>query len=111
MIGKIIKDLRAQKDITQETLGKAIGVTTSMIGMYETGARKPSFEVLNKIADYFGVSTDYLLGRNDLINQSTDNIPAGIYLRLAKEAEEMQLPEKDVQLILEMFKRFKKANE
>jgi len=58
-----IKQLRAEKKKTQEELGKIIGVTTSMIGMYEMGVRRPSYEVLIKLADYFGVTTDYLLGR------------------------------------------------
>lgn len=62
MIGRKIKELRLKKGITQEKLAKVLGVTTSMVGMYETGARKPSYEVLNKIARYFNVTTDYLLG-------------------------------------------------
>jgi len=61
MISKTIKDLRAKKNVTQEELGKAIGLTTSMIGMYETEARKPSLDVIKKLADYFNVSTDYIL--------------------------------------------------
>jgi SOS-response transcriptional repressor LexA/DNA-binding XRE family transcriptional regulator len=61
MIGKIIKRLREKHGVTQEVLGKAIGLTTSMIGMYETSARKPSYESLTKIADYFHVSADYML--------------------------------------------------
>lgn len=80
MIGKSIKELRSKRNITQEELAKVIGVTTSMVGMYETGARKPSFEVLNKIADYFNVSTDYLLGREhkgmEVLNESTKDLPA-----------------------------------
>jgi len=114
LIGSKIKELRAKKRITQEELGKIAGVTTSMIGMYEIGARKPSFEVIERIADYFNVTVDYLLGREGNTNEkpsTSNNIPSGIYLRLAKEAEEMQLPEEDIQLIFEMFKRFKKSNE
>ena len=64
MLGNILKKLRKEKGITQEELGKILGVTTSMVGMYETNARKPSYEVLLKMADYFGVSTDYLLGKS-----------------------------------------------
>ncbi|EHQ92188.1 helix-turn-helix domain-containing protein [Desulfosporosinus youngiae] len=63
MIGSRLKELRAKKQITQEELGKIAGVTTSMIGMYEIDARKPSFEVIEKIADYFNVTVDYILGR------------------------------------------------
>lgn len=69
MLGKIIKQLRAQNGITQEELGKILSVTTSMVGMYETNARKPSYDVLNKIADYFDVTIDYLLGRTTNPNE------------------------------------------
>ncbi|AJA42554.1 XRE family transcriptional regulator [Clostridium tetani] len=61
MLGKKIKSLRKDNKITQEELAIKIGVSTSMVGMYETDARKPSYEVLIKIADYFKVSLDYLL--------------------------------------------------
>ncbi|GEM_PF-813796 len=64
MLHKKIKELRARKGLTQEALGKIVGVSTSMIGMYETGARNPSYEVLLKIADCFNVSTDFLLGND-----------------------------------------------
>ncbi len=62
MIGKRIKELRGNQNITQEELSKRLGVSTSMVGMYETEARNPSYEVLLRIADYFNVSTDYILG-------------------------------------------------
>lgn len=68
MIGARIKELRREKQLTQEALGKSVGVSTSMIGMYETDARQPSYEVLKKMADFFGVSTDYLLGVSDIRN-------------------------------------------
>ncbi|WP_317817838.1 helix-turn-helix domain-containing protein [Clostridium tetani] len=61
LLGKKIKSLRKDNKITQEELAIKIGVSTSMVGMYETDARKPSYEVLIKIADYFKVSLDYLL--------------------------------------------------
>ncbi|KEI81184.1 helix-turn-helix domain-containing protein [Clostridium botulinum] len=65
MLNERIKELRKEKGITQEELAKHVGVSTSMVGMYETNARKPSYEVLSKIAKYFRVSTDYLLGETD----------------------------------------------
>ncbi|HZK55592.1 MAG TPA: helix-turn-helix transcriptional regulator [Desulfosporosinus sp.] len=62
MIGDKIKKLRARKAMTQKQLAEKIGVSTSMIGMYETNDRKPSYNTLTKIANHFRVSTDYLLG-------------------------------------------------
>lgn len=58
-----IKNLRKSKKITQEQLAQIIGVERSSIGKYETGTQ-PSTDIIARIADYFGVTTDYLLGRD-----------------------------------------------
>lgn len=60
-----LKKLRREKKITQEELSKIIGVERSSIGKYESSGVIPSVDVLNKIADYFNVSVDYLLGRSN----------------------------------------------
>lgn len=60
-----LKKLRKEKKITQEELSKIIGVERSSIGKYESSGVIPSVDVLNKIADYFNVSVDYLLGRSN----------------------------------------------
>lgn len=65
MIGKRLKELRINKKMTQEELGKKINVTKVSISGYENGNRSPDTETLQKIADTFGVTTDYLLGRSD----------------------------------------------
>lgn len=78
MIGDRIKKLRNDNNITQADLAKKIGVTTSSIGMYETNVRKPSYKILNKIANYFKVSTDYLLENVENPNEfliDDDEIP------------------------------------
>ncbi len=64
-IGLRIQKLRKQANMSQFQLGKVLGIAPSTLGMYETGKREPSLEVLNRIADYFNVSTDYLLGRSE----------------------------------------------
>ena len=59
----IFKSLRQASGYTQQELADKLGISRSRIGMYETGAREPDFETLEIIADFFNVSTDYLLGR------------------------------------------------
>ena len=61
----IFKQLRIASGLTQVEMSKKIGISRSTIGMYETGAREPDFETLEKIADFFNVDTDYLLGRTN----------------------------------------------
>lgn len=60
-----IKELRKNNKITQEQLGNAIGVSKMAISYFEKGKKSPGRESLEKIADYFGVTTDYLLGRSE----------------------------------------------
>lgn len=57
-----LTQLRQEKGITQDELAKEIGISRSAIGMYERGERRPDFETLERIADYFGVSFNFLLG-------------------------------------------------
>lgn len=61
----IFKRLRTSGGLTQVEMAEKLGISRSTIGMYETGAREPDFETLEKIADFFNVDTDYLLGRTD----------------------------------------------
>jgi len=71
MLGKVLKELRSKHKITQEQLAAAIGVERSSIGKYEGNQSViPSVDVLKAIADYFNVTTDYLLGRTRTYEQS-----------------------------------------
>ena len=60
-----LKELRKQNKLSQRALGEIIGLSERGIQNYELGANKPTSDVLSKMADYFDVSVDYLLGRTD----------------------------------------------
>ena len=62
ILGKRIKRLREKNKIQQKELAKTIGVSSVVLSRYESGERKPDYDTLKMIADYFDVSTDYLLG-------------------------------------------------
>lgn len=63
--GLKIKNLRLSRDLTQQELAEKMDVTRSSIGAYETGSQYPSIEVLKKLASFFNVSSDYLLGLSE----------------------------------------------
>lgn len=63
------KNLRIEKNLTQKELSDDLGISKSSIGMYENGNREPNFDLLEKIADYFNVDMDYLLGKSDIANK------------------------------------------
>lgn len=61
--GEIIAELRADKGMNQEQLATVLNVSRSTLANWEVGNRSIDVETLVVIADYFGVSCDYLLGR------------------------------------------------
>lgn len=65
MIGIKIKELRELHKKTQDDLAKFLGVAPQTIYKYEKGINEPDLKTINKIAEYFNVTTDYLLGRTD----------------------------------------------
>lgn len=64
MFSERLKNLRKEKKISQMTLSQALELGRSTITQYETGSRTPDYQTLLKIARYFSVSVDYLLGNS-----------------------------------------------
>lgn len=60
-----LKELRKKKGISQLRLATELNTTQNTISRYETGEREPGIAELIKIADYFNVSVDYLIGRTE----------------------------------------------
>ena len=59
--GSVLKQLRKSHNLTQEKLGYDTGLSKAAISKYEKGLGYPSFDILIRFANYFGVTTDYLL--------------------------------------------------
>lgn len=74
IIGSRIKNLRYKLGLSQKELGDIIGVTKASISGYEHSTRNPSYKKLNRLADFFGVTSDYLLGRESLVVCEDDKI-------------------------------------
>ena len=64
-IGQRIKKLREDEHLSQLELAKIINVCNTTVSQYENGSRTPSDDIKIKLANYFNVSTDYLLGLSD----------------------------------------------
>lgn len=60
-----IKQLRKKKGISQSELAEVIGVKNNTVSTWERGTRKPDFEALNLLSNYFEVSFEYILGSSD----------------------------------------------
>jgi transcriptional regulator with XRE-family HTH domain len=64
-LGERLKTLRTRWHLTQEELAQTLGVNASTVSLYEADKREPRLDDVCKMADYFRVATDYLLGRTD----------------------------------------------
>lgn len=98
MIGDKLRKLRREMDITQEEISKKLDISRGVYGNYETGVAKPPIDVLEKLADYFNVSTDYLLGRTEIKNYEDMKI---------EHKKEYSVSEKDIEYIKELYKKIK----
>ena len=112
-LGDILRDLRKKKGISQEILAKEMNLVVSSIGSYETNSKKPSYEVLKKLAAFFGVTTDYLLGfteENGFVTiQSKDLQGLGVEaLGIAKEMQNQNISLEDVKKVMEIIKTLNK---
>lgn len=84
MLGERLKQLRLVKSVGQKDVAKYLGITTSAYGFYEQEKRRVDHDTLEKLADYFNVSIDYLLGR------SSNNYGNALYL--GEVNEESKIP-------------------
>ena len=71
--GELIALLRNKNRISQSALANDLHIGQSTLAMYEKGKRNPNLEMLAKLADYFNVTTDYLLGRPDKEDNSKND--------------------------------------
>lgn len=67
-----LREARAARKLSQSELALRANLQPAAISLFETGARKPSFDNLKRLADALRVTTDYLLGRSELMDASAD---------------------------------------
>jgi transcriptional regulator with XRE-family HTH domain len=65
---QLLKDLREDKDLKQSDVAELIGTTQQQYSNYETGESELPLRALTVLADFYGVSADYLLGRKDCMS-------------------------------------------
>ncbi|MCH3962946.1 MAG: helix-turn-helix domain-containing protein [Clostridium sp.] len=92
ILGNRIKRLREEKTISQLEMAKILNISNTTLSQYESGKRIPSDSIKKKIAEYFNVSLDYLLGLTDSKTNSNTNID--------KEDFEFKTPQEAMEFIL-----------
>lgn len=92
-LGENLRDLLEQHSLTQKELAAKLSITPSALGNYIQGTREPDYNTLVKIADYFHITTDFLLGHKVKGNTLTHNEELLLHLfrTLNREQQEFYL--------------------
>jgi len=104
IFGQRLTQLREEYNMNRSDVAKILNKTRSMVSYYETGGRLPSFDVLVAIADHFGVSLDWLMGKSDIrdVGHRKDQIPLGrtvkipIILQTAQPGAKLSSPDNTI---------------
>ena len=109
MIGQTVRNLRKQKRISQTELAKILHVSQQTVTAWETGKAEPSSSAVSNLADYFNVTTDYLLGRPE--KKDDDSKPAAVddldeMIDNARSFGGKQMTENDREIIKAYLKGF-----
>ena len=75
-IGKIIAGVRADADLSQQALADALFISRDLVSKWETGRRRPNYQMIEKIAAVFGVPVDRLVDKDALIFGELSEIAA-----------------------------------
>ena len=70
-----LRELRKDRDLTQQALADRLEISKSSVNMYERGEREPGIQTLEAIADLFGVDMDYLIGKSSVPNRAAEVLP------------------------------------
>lgn len=103
MFEENLKKLRKINNISQADLAKKMGVSLTTISNWETGYSKPDVEQLKKIAKFFNISTDFLLGINVNEQWKLSLIKIGIL------NEQDEISYEELKNAINLYKEYKKA--
>lgn len=82
-----LKQLRALKGVTQREVSQAVGCSEVVYSRYETGIREPSIDLLIRLADFFEVTTDFLLGHDVEASEMLNEYEVGL-IRAFRRADQ-----------------------
>lgn len=107
MFSHRLKTLRKTKGLTQKEIANRLGIARTTYAGYEQGEREPDYETLIKIADYFNVPVDYILGRSNDPVLSPDRITESrcVYEYEHLTDEEIRYLNKQLEIFREFIKK------
>lgn len=95
-----IAELRKKHSLSQIQLADKLHIAQATLALYETGKRKPNIDMLNTIADFFNVSIDYLVGRDDETVKTADIEDDSVIFTY----EGRQIPKEDLEFMRRLMR-------
>ncbi|WP_427340181.1 helix-turn-helix domain-containing protein [Caloranaerobacter sp. DY30410] len=118
-LGSRLKELRKEKQLSIREVAKIFNIGKTTVSNYENDERKPDYEMIKKFAEFYGVTTDYLLGLTDernIYKLKKDELPLEIrelgveYITVTKELKEKGLSPEDIRKIVKFVEDIKKQD-
>jgi transcriptional regulator with XRE-family HTH domain len=106
MLSERMTELRKSRRLKLREISTAIGVSQSAVSMYESGERRPDYDTLMKIANYYGVTVDYLLrDENNLAGEDKLKFVTEAYARVMLRAKDSDITPHDLDMALDFLIR------
>lgn len=103
-LGTRLRELRENRGLYQKDVATKIGVTPGAISYYEKDIKKPGRDVLDKLASFYGVTTDFLLnGKKNTLSDIEKKFPEGVHI-LRRASQE--LTEEDRKKMVKLIEAF-----
>jgi len=106
MIGNRMKLLRVERNLTLEELAAILGTTKATLSRYENGQRRFKGEFISTLADFYSVSTDYLLNKTDDRHSGLVDIANGLEdksIQLSNYARDKKISPEKLKMILDII--------
>ncbi|GAB2023567.1 helix-turn-helix transcriptional regulator [Pseudolactococcus yaeyamensis] len=111
MLPERLKSLRLEAKLTQKEIAVKLRISQQGYAVWENGKRNPNQQTLNTLADFFNVSTDYLLGKTDIKNQKKLDDDLEKSLDTFRSFDGKPMTDSDRETIREVLKRRQKERE
>ena len=104
--GKYIREIREKNNDTLEDLAKKLDMSFSTLGKYERGERKITPELLEEVAEVYGVSLSYFFGEESDVPKELKNLGVE-WITFAREMEERQLTPEEIKATLNLISKLR----
>ena len=112
MLSKKMAELRKKRSLKLKELAAALGVSTSAISLYEMGERRPDYNTLLKISDFYDVTVDYLLKDEPVADENDKSkLLQFAYMRVIDKAKEKGIPPEDLEMAMDFLVRAKQRDD